>query len=216
MKVSGKKNLNPIFLTFCFIFYFACSPTIRFTVLPTKTVATKKIKLFINSISDNRPYNEKIGYKIFYVESISDKDYENGFINEFRTGITRALKEKFILVSNKKDADLILDVTVEHFYGEYSRGVMTVFYEKASIILLYIPRLFTDFISYNTFAGRISFTLGFTLRREGGEIRKKIDERIVEEVSTYSRSSSTTASSLSSAANEKLEKLLSDVYEKWN
>ncbi|MCG8336622.1 MAG: hypothetical protein MJE63_19110 [Proteobacteria bacterium] len=190
-----------------FLFVTSCSPTIRFDVDgPSK----KEKRVYLQEVSDKRPVNERVGYKIFYVDSISDEDYPEGFAAEFRMGIRDALEDYFIIVKDKSSADVVLHVDVHHFYGEYSQTVKTVFWEYGSALLLFIPRLLTDAIPYNEFAGRVAFDMSFDFQR-GNHIQKSIDVKVTDSVTTYMRGSADTASRLSNAASPKLDSVMKEI-----
>lgn len=191
-------------------FLSSCTPRIRFDLEPT-TVNRKRI--FIDTIEDFRPLNERQGYKIFYVDSISDDDYEGGFLNEFKRGFISSLGDSFTLVSQAEHSDISLKLSVYHFYGEYSQTVKTVLWEYGTVILLFIPRLVTDLIPYNTFAGRVAIDLSFT-GKNGIKVNRSLDVNVTDSVSTYKRSSSGTSSRLSKAASVEMNKIFQEVLTK--
>jgi hypothetical protein len=190
----------------CLVLLASCAPHINFNIEVPDGQAKK---LFIRGVRDNRPYNEKLGYKVFFIKSIADTDYKIGFTEEFRAGLTRGLGKEVELVGAAEDADLILDVKVNHFYGEFARTVKTVVYEYLSWILLGIPRLFTDFIPYNDFAGRAAMDLTFT-RRDGSSFTRSFDLKFNDTANTYHRSSAFTAARLCKAASPEISRIVSD------
>ena len=172
-----KKAIISIYIVLAYtLFISSCSPTIRFDV---DGLSTRRISLYLYPIEDKRPVNERIGYTIFYVDSISDEDYAEGFVKEFQEGLAGSLEEYFILVENQKDADIVLRTTVHHFYGEYSQTVKTVFWEYGTALLLFIPRLFTDAIPYNSFAGRVAFDLSFSYKAKKQVYKKRVQHKKV-------------------------------------
>ncbi|MBW1767162.1 MAG: hypothetical protein JRJ02_05775 [Deltaproteobacteria bacterium] len=189
------------------IFFSSCSPRIRFD---TGLQGPQIKRIFLQKLEDIRPINEKEGYKIFYVDSISDKDYDHGFLAEFRRGLIKKLDESFILVLDKEKADIVMDISVRHFYGEYSQSVKTVFWEYGTVILLFLPRLITDAIPYNRFAGRVAMDLSFT-GKDGKKISRSLDIKITGNVCTYKRGSAGTASRLSEAASPELNAILREI-----
>jgi hypothetical protein len=197
-----------LYLILAYILFFSsCSPRIRFD--PGLNVPHKN-RVFMHGIKDLRPVNEKQGYKIFYIDSISDDDYKPGFRTEFKQAIYKKLHESFIFVSDEKKADVVLNIIVNHFYGEYSRSVKTVFWEYGTVLLLFIPRLATDAIPYNSFAGRVTIDLLFTTKN-GRSISKSLDVKVTDKVSTYRRGNADTASRLSKAASPRLNTILKEV-----
>jgi len=203
-----KKLAAIVYIILAYVLFFSsCSPRIRFDLGRS---GPRKDKIFMHKIEDLRPVNEKEGYKIFYIDSISDEDYEQEFITEFRHGIFEKLKESFVIVQDEQNADVVLDISVRHFYGEYSRTVKTVFWEYCTAILLFIPRLVTDAIPYNSFAGRIAMDLIFTTKNNR-KIFKSLVAMVTAKVSTFKRGNADTASRLSKAASPKLSTLLGEV-----
>lgn len=190
-----------------FTLFMFCSPQIRFSPPDAKQ---SNIKLFINKIKDARPVNEHVGYKIFYVSSISDADYKQGFAVEFRRAISDAMGGSFQIVEASNKADLMLDIEVLHFYGEYSQSVKSVFLEYTGFLCLYIPRLITDAIPYNHFAGRAKFSFRFN-KKTGIVIKKKIDVLVSKKVSTYNRSPAATVSMLGHASETEIHRIIREV-----
>lgn len=190
----------------------ACAARIHFDIAPLEAIPAPRLRLAIDSITDARPPNERSGYDIFYITSISDADYDHGFVNELRAALVTALDEPFTLVDSETDADVHLDVVARHFYGEYARSVKTVFLEYAACILLCLPRLISDAIPYNHFAGRAALQLRFTWA-DGSELIRELDVRVVEEVSTYRRSAAATAAMLSDALQPQLSAAIIEVYD---
>ncbi len=190
------------------LLFSSCTPTIRFNLDPDTNL--KSHKIYIQSIEDLRPVNERVGYQIFYVSSITDLDYKDGFLNEFRGGFQDGLGEVTTLVSEKKDSDVTLQVTIHHFYGEYSQTVKTVLWEYGTALLLFIPRLVTDAIPYNSFAGRVAMDLRFE-GKDGVKTLRLVDVTVTDSVITYKRGSADTANRLSRAASVETTRILEDV-----
>jgi hypothetical protein len=203
-----KKIGIPLYIILAYLLFFSsCSPTIQFKF---KNPKRSQKTIYVKSVRDIRPVNERVGYKIFYIDSISDDDYADGFLNEFNEGLNDALQDCFKLVENEEEADIKLEVTVIHFYGEYSQSVKTVFWEYGSGLLLFIPRLLTDAIPYNHFAGRAAFKLEFS-SASSEPIQKTVDIKITDTVTSYARGSADTASRLSKAASPQFENAIREV-----
>ena len=178
-----------------------CAPKIYFKL---DSIKTEKPKLFIGDIQDLRPVNERQGYKIFYIKSINDEDYKKGFMIEFKNGLFKSLERPFEIVSQADDADYRLTVKVSHFYGEFSHTVKTVFYEYCAYTCLFIPRLITDFIPYNAFAGRVAMELTFK-KKNGETAGKTIDLNVAEKVSTWHRHNGYVTKKLCQAAAPEID-----------
>jgi hypothetical protein len=190
------------------LFLSSCTPTIRFDLEPETEFAQHKI--YIQQVADHRPVHERRGYKIFYVDSISDKDYANGFLNEFKGGLGDGLGEHFLLVTDPSAATFTLVVTVNHFYGEYSQTVKTVFWEYGTGLLLFIPRLVTDAISYVAFAGRVAIDFEISTN-DGRTLKRSLDVTVTDDVPPYTRGSASTASRLSKAASKEITQIFTEV-----
>jgi len=204
-----KKILLIVYITAAYILFLSsCTPTIRFDIEPQKEFPRRKI--YIQQVEDRRPVNERRGYKIFYVDSISDEDYADGFLNEFKGGLGKGLEEHFSIVSDKDTAEVTLNVTVHHFYGEYSQTVKTVFWEYGTGLLLFIPRLVTDAIPYVAFAGRVSIEFAFETA-DGQRINRTLDVTVTDDVTPYTRGSANTASRLSKAASVEITRIFEEV-----
>jgi hypothetical protein len=186
------------------LFFSSCSPKIQFTGSPP---GSRNYKIFIKNVVDLRPVNEKTGYSIFYIKSISDDDYEKDFLTEFKQGIYKKISESFTIVTEQQDADTVLNISVNHFYGEYSRTVKTVIWEYGTIILLFIPRLITDAFHYNSFAGRVAMEFVF-ITKDGRNITKSLDIKVKDKVSTYKRGSASTVSLLGKVASPEIDTIM--------
>jgi hypothetical protein len=80
--------------------------------------------------------------------------FPKGFPGDFREGLRTSLGRTVELVDSASAADMTMKVTVRHFYGEYFRSFEAALLEFGSGLLLFLPRLVTDAIPYNAFAGR--------------------------------------------------------------
>jgi hypothetical protein len=191
------------------LFIHSCAPRMRFCIDPLQGGA--RLRLFIGEMSDERPRNERIGYKVIYINSISDEDYRGGFGNELRNGMERGFGKAFTIVHNRDRADVVMACAVRHFYGEYFRTVKAGVWEFGTALLLFIPRLVTDAIPYNTFAGRAAMDVSFVMK-DGRKFKRSFDIKIVNSVSTYRRGNYDTAARLSRAASKELNKIVREAF----
>lgn len=185
----------------------SCAPRIAF---PIESSTPSPPRLALGEIIDARPVHEHVGYKIFYIDSITDSDYAEGFVPTFRQGLTEALQQHFQLVDTGAATDLTLEVEVRHFFGEYARPLESVVFENLALLCLGIPRLVGDLIPYNAFAGRVSFVMRFG-DPDGQRWEREVDVQVYDQVATIRRNPAATADMLGSAATEQLEQVFMDV-----
>lgn len=194
------------------VFLFSCSPQIRLRIPRSKL---ERPAVTLEKIADLRPPNERLGYKIFYVSSISDSDYTRGFLPTFEKGLKKGLAKYFELHTDSSVEFLRMRVEVLHFYGEHSRSLRSVLLEKLAWGLLQTPRLITNFLPYNHFAGRV--TIGFTIETPAGSIiSDSLDVKVVKNIGFYRRGSWGTAAILSNAAQKELGRTLEEMVTKIN
>ena len=141
-----------------FLFFFTLPPVVNFDHF-LEEYQPRSLKLYLAPTLDQRPHNEKTGYKTWYVSSIADGDYEQAFGDEINQALAKSLQPTFVLEKNKKDADLTVQVEVKHFYGEYFRTVEAALWELYTGVALFLPRVVSDFIPYNHFAGRVAMNI---------------------------------------------------------
>jgi hypothetical protein len=190
------------------LFIHSCAPRIRFYIEPASGA---RQHLFIGEMRDERPRNERIGYKVIYINSIADDDYPGGFGNELRNGMERGFGKAFTIVHNREGADAVMTCVVKHFYGEYFRTVKAGVWEFGTALLLFIPRLVTDAIPYNAFAGRAAMEVSFDMK-DGRKFDTSFDTKIVDTVSTFRRGNYDTAARLSNAASGELNTIVRDAF----
>jgi hypothetical protein len=191
------------------LFFHSCAPRITFDITPVEGRAMQR--LFIYEIRDARPLNEKTGYDIVYIRSISDGDYPKGFGSEFGAGLRRSLGNAFTVVDNSDAADVTMQVTVKHFYGEYFRSFEAALCEFGSAPALFLPRLVTDAIPYNAFAGRAAVDVS-VVRKNGKTIIRSLDVKVTDRVATYQRGRYDTAARLCRAASPEWNALIAELY----
>ncbi|MBN1533460.1 MAG: hypothetical protein JXA20_12400 [Spirochaetes bacterium] len=193
----------------CVLLLFSCTPELHFTIDPQLRHAPAP-GLYIEEIDDRRPQNEKTGYDVLYLKSISDGDYRKGFAAELDGALRKSLGRAFRIVPDRDGAELRMKVTVRHFYGEYDRSVTATVYELGSALLLFIPRLVTNMIPYDRFAGRAAMDLAFTDSR-GATAVKSFDVLVRDTVSAYRRGSAHTAAELCGATSRELNRIVGEI-----
>ena len=129
----------------------------------------------------------------------------------YEMAMVRGFGKAFTIVQSRDRADAVMTCAVKHFYGEYFRTVKAGVWEFSSALLLFIPRLVTDAIPYNAFAGRAAMDISFVMK-DGRKFNKSFDLKIVDTVSTYRRGNYDTAARLSAATSKKLNKIVREAF----